>query len=87
MPKAKAKAAEKPIDKAPEKTSGATVHARHVAAALDAVGRSLGKTFSGFGFAIVLFDKRKPEQHQTFLGGDARAAKVAMEASIKKMGS
>lgn len=80
------KTAEKPIEKAPEKNIGAQIHSRSVAAALDAVGRSLTKTFAGFGFAIVLFDKRKPDHHQLFLGGDGKAVKTAMEAAGKKLG-
>lgn len=74
----------KPI---PEKASGSTVHARHVAAAVDAVGHSLGKTFAGFGFCLVIFDKRKPEQVQHFLGGDRKGCVTAMAAVTKKLGS
>ena len=83
MPSPKKKTEEaKPI---PEKVSGSTVHARHIAAAVDAVGHSLGKTFSGFGFCLVVFDKRKPEQVQHFLGGDGKACAAAMSAVVKKL--
>lgn len=78
------KTEEKPI---PEKTSGTNIHARHVAAAVDAVGRSLSKTFMGFGFALIVFDKRKPDQTQHFLGGDGKAALTAMAAVSKKLGA
>lgn len=78
------KADDKPI---PEKVVGSTVHARHIAAAVDAVGHSLGRTFGGFGFCLVVFDKRKPDQVQHFLGGDGRACVTAMGAVTKKLGA
>lgn len=83
-PKKTVPADTKPI---PEKVVGSTVHARHIAAAVDAVGHSISKTFAGFGFVLVVFDKRKPEQVQHFLGGDRAASLTAMAAVSKKLGA
>lgn len=81
------KPAPKPTAKPEEKATTSAVQSRPITAALDAVGRSLAKTFAGYGFIIVLFDKRKPEQQQHFLGGDAKASRAALESAIKKMGA
>lgn len=89
MPRAKkpAPAADTPEIPALPAAKGSTVHARHIAAAVDAVGRTLSRTFDGFGFCLVVFDKRKPDQTQHFLGGDRKACSSAMAAVTKKVGA
>lgn len=68
-------------------TKTSHIHQRHVAQVVDAVGHTLRKTFPDFGYALVIFDKRKPDQTQHFIGGDRAAAVAAMGAVSKKLGA
>jgi len=82
-----AKAPSKPdVERQVEKSPTTKIHDRSLIASLDAVGRSLQKkTFAGFGFALVIFDKSKPDQFEVYAGADKKATAKALAAALKKM--
>lgn len=71
----------------PPATKSSKVNERHVVQVVDAVGHTLRRTFPDLGYVLVVFDKRKPEQTQHFIGGDRAAAATAMGAVTKKLGA